>query len=118
VTSRRRRWSADQKARIIEDRFPSSVGEASTRRGVSKSQLFNCRREARAVTGFAQIEVDDDGVPAAEGFDIHRGEALVRAARGANGGDDDHHGVAGEALISIGARVRVLVATNLSTSGR
>jgi transposase len=84
---RRRRWSADQKSRIIEDSFASSVGEASARHGVSKSQLFNWRREARAVTGFARIEIDDGGVPASDGLiEIQLGAALVRVSRGADGG--------------------------------
>lgn len=44
---RRRRWSPDEKARIIEDSYATSVGEASARHGVSKAQLFNWRRDAR-----------------------------------------------------------------------
>lgn len=59
-TARRRRWSAEQKAQVVEDSYATTVGEAAARHGVSKSQLFNWRREAREASAgmtFAQIEV-------------------------------------------------------------
>lgn len=86
-TGRRRRWSADQKAQVVGDSYASSVGEAAARHGVSKSQLFNWRRDARrSVTGFARIEVDDGGAPAGDGLiEIQLGGASVRVARGADG---------------------------------
>jgi transposase len=59
-TARRRRWSAEQKAQVVEDSYATTVGEAAARHGVSKSQLFNWRREARDASAsltFAQIEV-------------------------------------------------------------
>lgn len=60
-TGRRRRWSLDQKTQIIEDSYATSVGDASARYGVSKSQLFNWRRETRAgrpSVEFARVEVE------------------------------------------------------------
>jgi transposase len=84
---RRRRWSVDQKAQVIADSYASSVGEAAARHGVSKSQLFNWRREARrSVPGFARIELDDGGPAPGDGvIEIQLGGASVRVARGADG---------------------------------
>jgi transposase len=59
-TARRRRWSAEQKAQVVEDSYATTVGEAAALHGVSKSQLFNWRREARDLSAgmtFAQIEL-------------------------------------------------------------
>jgi transposase len=47
---RRRRWSKDEKARIVEETLmPGAVGcEVARRRGVAQSLLFTWRRQARA----------------------------------------------------------------------
>jgi transposase len=84
---RRRRWSVGQKAQIIADSYASSVGEAAVRHRVSRSQLFNWRREARrSVPGFARIEVDDGEASAGDSLiEIQLGGASVRVARGADG---------------------------------
>ena len=90
-TARRRRWSAQEKAQVIEDSYASSVGEASAQHGVSKSQLFNWRREARvsgsAVT-FARVEIDDGaatgGQTRAGLIEVELGGASVRVAQGAD----------------------------------
>jgi transposase len=50
-TGRRRRWSSEDKARIVEESLASgvSVSEVARRHGLSPQQLFAWRREARAV---------------------------------------------------------------------
>jgi transposase len=47
---RRRRWSSEDKARIVEESLASgvSVSEVARRHGLSPQQLFAWRREARA----------------------------------------------------------------------
>jgi transposase len=50
-TGRRRRWSSDEKARIVVESLEpgSSVSEVARRHGMSPQQLFAWRREARAL---------------------------------------------------------------------
>ena len=89
AAARRRRWSAEEKAQVIGDSYATSVGEAAARYGVSKSQLFNWRREARReLTGFARIEVDDgEGnrmSPVGGLIEIQLGGGAVRVAPGAD----------------------------------
>jgi transposase len=49
-TGRRRRWSDDDKARIVVESLKpgANVSEVARRRGLSPQQLFGWRREARA----------------------------------------------------------------------
>ncbi|HQT55386.1 MAG TPA: transposase [Phenylobacterium sp.] len=89
--ARRRRWSAQEKAQAIEDSYASSVGEASNRHGVSKSQLFNWRREARvsgSATAFARVEIDDGAATGGQSraglIEVELGGASVRVAQGAD----------------------------------
>lgn len=91
ASHRRRRWSADQKARIVAESFSTSVGEASARHGVSKAQLFNWRREARADQAglaLARIELEPQSqtpvVGAATMIEIAAGVVLVRIGAGAD----------------------------------
>ena len=89
AAARRRRWSAEEKGQVIDDSYSTSVGEAAARHGVSKSQLFNWRREARReLTGFARIEVDDgeaSGIASVGGLiEIQLGGGAVRVAPGAD----------------------------------
>ncbi len=44
---RRRRWSAEAKARIVAESYATSVGEVAEQYGLSKTQLFTWRRDAR-----------------------------------------------------------------------
>ena len=44
---RRRRWSAEAKARIVAESSATSVGEVADQYGLSKTQLFTWRRDAR-----------------------------------------------------------------------
>jgi transposase len=89
--ARRRRWSAQEKAQVIEDSYATSVGEAAAQHGVSKSQLFNWRREARvsgSAVAFARVEVDDGaaagGQIRAGLIEVELGGASVRVAQGAD----------------------------------
>jgi transposase len=45
---RRRKWSAEAKAKIVTESYAGSVGEVADRYGLAKNQLFTWRREARA----------------------------------------------------------------------
>jgi transposase len=47
---RRRRWNAEAKARIVAESYATSVGETADRYGLSKTQLFTWRREARGLS--------------------------------------------------------------------
>jgi transposase len=83
---RRRRWSAEDKARILEESYLTSVGEVASRYDVSKTQIFTWRRVAEA-EGFAHVVVDGDG----EGgpghppvIEISVGGACVRVPLGAD----------------------------------
>lgn len=69
---RRRRWSAEAKARIVAESHALSVGEVAERYGLAKTQLFTWRREARAkvaaVAGrlqFAPVIVEPASAPPA-----------------------------------------------------
>lgn len=44
---RRRKWGAQDKARIVAESYVLSVGEVADRYGLAKTQLFTWRREAR-----------------------------------------------------------------------
>ena len=48
-TGRRRRWSADEKARIVEETLAAGAvaSEVARRHGISAQQLFGWRRAAR-----------------------------------------------------------------------
>ena len=45
---RRRKWSAEAKAKIVAESYAASVGGVADRHGLAKNQLFAWRREARA----------------------------------------------------------------------
>jgi transposase len=44
---RRRKWSAEAKARIVAESYALSVGDVADRYGLAKTQLFTWRRDAR-----------------------------------------------------------------------
>jgi transposase len=54
---RRRRWSSDEKTRLIEETLVASakVSEVARRNGISASLLFTWRRQARAVEAPAAV---------------------------------------------------------------
>jgi len=57
---RRRRWSRDEKARIVEETLAPGavVSEIARRHGVAQSLLFTWRRLAHADSG-AELDLDD-----------------------------------------------------------
>lgn len=46
-SGRRRRWSDEAKAQIVAESYSTSVSEAAQRHGLSKTQVFTWRRDAR-----------------------------------------------------------------------
>ncbi|MFK4046879.1 IS66-like element accessory protein TnpA [Roseomonas mucosa] len=64
---RRRRWSADEKLRIVRETLePGAVAKTvADRHGIGTGLLFTWRREmlAAAMTGFAQVQVVPDPAP-------------------------------------------------------
>jgi transposase len=50
AADRRRRWSEDEKARIVEESFKpgARVSEVANRHGVSRGMVFEWRRQAKA----------------------------------------------------------------------
>jgi transposase len=90
---RRRRWSAEAKARIVAESYASSVGEVAARYALCKNQLFGWRRDARRVAGeplsFTPVVVDDRGeVRRADAgvIELELGAARLRIGYGAEVG--------------------------------
>jgi transposase len=86
---RRRKWSAEAKARIVAESYASSVGEVADRYGLAKTQLFTWRRQTRAKVlapadsgplQFAPVFVES--MPAPSGVRPKR----LRGRRGGDGG--------------------------------
>jgi len=88
-TARRRRWSSEDKGRIVAESHATSVGEVSERYGICKTQLFTWRRDARRPAGgevtFTPVVVDRG----AEGeglIEVELGSGRVRIGRNADVG--------------------------------
>ncbi|TAH64778.1 MAG: IS66 family insertion sequence hypothetical protein [Rhodopseudomonas palustris] len=89
---RRRRWSQDDKARIVEETLASGakVTEVARRNGVAASLVFTWRRQARAaqvLPRFAAVQiapgaetVGDQAKPSSD--DDRRGRTLSSARHG------------------------------------
>src|SRR5450432_404432 len=67
---RRRRWSSDEKTRLIEETLVpgAKISEVARRNGISASLLFTWRRQARAVEvpaavvpGFVAVQIAGPG---------------------------------------------------------
>ncbi len=89
-TGRRRRWSAEDKARIVAESHATSVGEVSDRYGIAKTQLFTWRREARRpVEGggtFTPVVLEDQSADEDGLIEVELGAARVRIGRRAEVG--------------------------------
>ncbi len=89
-TGRRRRWSAEDKARIVAESHATSVGEVSDRYGICKTQLFTWRRDARRpVEGgvtFTPVVLEDQGAGDDGLIEVELGAARVRIGRRAEVG--------------------------------
>jgi len=91
-SARRRRWSAEDKARIVAESHATSVGEVSDRYGICKTQLFTWRRDARrsavAEMTFAPVVVDGGPADRAEKdgglIEVEFEAARIRVGRGAD----------------------------------
>ena len=107
AAGRRRRWSAEDKARIVAESYALSVGDVADRYGLNKTQLFTWRREARVVMPppsepaplqFAPVIVEPATAPPptsprpkrarrrnrAGGIELEIGGVAVRVERGAD----------------------------------
>jgi transposase len=103
---RRRRWSKDEKARIVEETLmPGAVVcEVARRHGVAQSLLFTWRRQARAVEPGGR-----DGsilLPVEIGAATASGSEAARHSRAASSGRRTKSGVI-EIELGSGNRVRV-----------
>jgi transposase len=92
----RRRWSAEAKARIVEEAMvPGAVVSVIARRhGLTPQQVFTWRREARKDAGaaervtFAPVVVDSPGVEqqsTAPVLEVMVAGAVIRVPRGSDG---------------------------------
>ena len=79
---RRRRWTAEQKARILADSFEpgAQVSEVALRHGVNRGLLWSWRRRLRkqnAERGFVPIRIAEEptALPSAADPERHRGLA-------------------------------------------
>jgi transposase len=88
---RRRKWSAEAKARIVVESYALSVGEVADRYGLAKTQLFTWRRDARAKASapagpgtlqFAPVVIEPGSAPVSPRPKRLRG----RGRRGGDGG--------------------------------
>jgi transposase len=86
-TGRRRRWSRDDKARIVEESLKpgATVSEVARRNGLSPQQLFAWRRAAHAL-----FQEGADAMPSdrAEHFPVARQRRTGRQARLPGSGDE------------------------------
>ena len=93
---RRRRWSAEAKARIVAESYATSVGEVADQYGLSKTQLFTWRRDARDGDAeeapapiFAPVVLDPPAEPKKVrrtrpgGIELEIDGVVVRVERGA-----------------------------------
>lgn len=86
---RRRRWSAEEKARIVAESFaPEALAsEVARRHGVHRNQLYTWRREFRSeASGVAFAPVVAETTPSliAYGIEIAYAGAVIRVSEGAD----------------------------------
>jgi transposase len=88
---RRRRWSAEEKARIVAESLgPNAVASIVARRhGIHRNQLYAWRRELRGETAvsditFARVVSEGTASPSDHGIEIAYAGAVIRV-----GGDAD-----------------------------
>ena len=60
---RRRRWSAEDKARIVAESYARSVGDVADRFGLNKTQLFTWRRELRELASTRPVTAEPAFIP-------------------------------------------------------
>jgi transposase len=86
---RRRKWSAEAKAKIVAESYAASVGEVADRYGLAKNQLFTWRREARTKAAtepgtppFVPVIVEPAPAPASAALHPKRLRRWRRAGEG------------------------------------
>lgn len=106
-TGRRRRWSEDEKLKIVLEslQVPRQVSATARRHGISRSQLLQWRRTLRAMGTGADAEQRNDFVPAVVVAELQ--PPVTTPATSAGGG-------AIEIEFARGARVRVTGAVDAS----
>jgi transposase len=92
-TGRRRRWSAEAKARIVAESYTDgrTVSDVARRHGLTVQQLFTWRRQLRQAAaetglgGFVPVAVDQPMIGSGEGASvvIELAGAVVRVPAGA-----------------------------------
>ena len=60
---RRRRWSAEDTARIVAESYARSVGDVADRFGLNKTQLFTWRRELRELASMRPAAAEPAFIP-------------------------------------------------------
>ena len=93
-TGRRRRWSSDEKARILEETLAvgAVVSEVARRHGITSQQLFGWRRSARGraiersdAPGFAAVMLEAPAEKAALDGAVLEGAMVARVPLTADG---------------------------------
>ena len=84
---RRRRWSVEEKARIVEESLtPGAVGSVIARRyGLHRNQLYAWRRELRGLAapeggGFVPAVTAEPAVPGRSAIEISFAGSVIRVA--------------------------------------
>jgi len=113
-TPRRRRWSAEEKARIVaESSAPGAVARTvALRHGVHPNQLYGWRREFRLIGGTAEPGLACGFVPVAVGQEAPcRGGDLLAGAVEIEVGGAVLHAVPGVAMDFLSAVLRAMRAS-------
>jgi transposase len=86
--TQRRRWTAEEKARILADSFQpgAKVSEVALRHGVNRGLLWTWRRQARkhvadGQSAFVPVRIVDEATPKFSAAEPHEGAALAASAR-------------------------------------
>ena len=82
-SGRRRRWSPETKAKIVAESYSTSVGDVADRYGLSKTQVFTWRRDARRTAGggaFAEVVLGETVASERpdEAIEVRIGAAFIR----------------------------------------
>lgn len=115
-TGARRRWTLEEKQRIVAESFsaPRVVSATARRHGLSTSQLFNWRRQARE----GHLVGEDEGlafVPAIVGPDSPR-EAAVAETQSPPSDDSATRPSGGRMVIVLSGGCRVIVGNDVDAA--
>jgi len=115
-TGARRHWTLEEKQRIVAESFsaPRVVSATARRNGLSTSQLFNWRRQARE----GKLVGEDEGpgfVPAIVASDSSR-EATVAETRSPPSDDSSTRPSGGRMVIVLSGGCRVIVGNDVDAA--